>query len=300
MLASEEGCRRYLFSLRWPNGFKCPRCGGSKAWAIDGLMHCANCKQQTSVTAGTIFHRTHQPLRVWFRAIWWVTSQKTGVSALGLQRVLGLGSYRTAWTMLHKLRRAMVRSGRERLSGRVEVDEAFVGSPEPGRHGRRLGKKALVVVAAEEDGSGTGRIRMRCIPNGKAEHLHAFIAESIEPGSVIHTDGWQGYASLESLGYRHEVSEIVASRGSASDLLPRVHRAISLLKRWMLGTHQGSVSHEHLDYYLDEFVFRFNRRSSRHRGQLFHRLVQQAVTVDPVPYRALVHGSRNQRRNHNR
>ena len=200
MFATEEGCRRYLFGLRWPDGFRCPRCGSAKAWEVGQVMECAGCGHQASGTAGTIFHRSHQPLTVWFRAMWWVTSQKTGASALGLQRVLGMGSYKTAWMMLHKLRRAMVRPGRDRLAGRVEVDENFVGAPEKGRHGRRLGQKALVAVAAEEEGKGIGRIRMRRVPNGKAEHLHAFIEEAIEPGSVVHTDAWQGYASLESKG----------------------------------------------------------------------------------------------------
>ena len=256
-------------------------------------MECAGCGQQSSVTAGTLFHGTHQPLAVWFRAMWWVTSQKNGASALGLQRILGLGSYRTAWMMLHKLRRAMVRPGRDRLSGRVEVDETYLGAPEEGRHGRRVGKKALILVAAQEDGKGIGRIRMRLVKNAKAESLRPFVVDSVEPGSVVHTDAWQGYAGLEKKGYRREVTEIANTPGSASDLMPRVHRVVSLLKRWLLGTHQGAVSHAHLDYYLDEFTFRFNRRTSRHRGKLFYRLVQQAAQVDPVPYKNLVKNARS-------
>jgi transposase-like protein len=220
--------------------------------------------------------------------MWWVTSQKTGASALGLQGVLGLGSYKTTWMMLQKLRRAMVRPGRDRLSGRIEVDETYLGAPEKGRHGRRVGKKTLVVIAAQEDGKGIGRIRMRRVANGKAENLHPFITDSIEPGSVVHTDAWQGYAGLETKGYLHRVTEIANTPGSASDLLPRVHRVVSLLKRWLMGTHHGAVSHAHLDYYLDEFTFRFNRRTSRHRGKLFYRLVQQAAQVQPAPYRSLV------------
>ncbi len=201
--------------------------------------------------------------------MWWLTSQKNGASALGLQRVLGLGSYKTAWTWLHKLRRAMVRPGRDRLSGRVEVDETYLGGLEEGVRGRQTDAKALIVVAAEEDGAGIGRVRIRTIPNASGDSLMAFVGESIEPGSVVHTDGWLGYEPLEGDGYRHEVSYLEGQPARASKLLPRVHRVVSLVKRWILGTHQGAVSHEHLDSYLDEFAFRFNRRKSRSRGKLF-------------------------------
>jgi transposase-like protein len=240
------------------------------------------------VTAGTIFQDTHRPLTLWLRAMWWVTSQKNGASALGLQRVLGLGSYKTAWSWLHKLRRAMVRLGRDRLSGRVEVDETYLGSPEQGMAGRRTDKKALIVVAAQEDGKGIGRIRMKRVPDASADSLLPFVEASVEPGSVVHTDGWESYQGLKEKGYAHEVTILRRRKESASDLLPRVHRVVSLLKRWLLGTHQGAVGHDHLDYYLDEFTFRFNRRTSRHRGKLFFRLVQQAVQTEPVPYARLI------------
>jgi len=222
--------------------------------------------------------------------MWWLTSQKNGASALGLQRVLGLGSYKTAWSWLHKLRRAMVRPGRDRLSGRVEVDETYLGGLEEGVRGRQTDAKALIAIAVEEDGAGIGRVRMHTIPNASADSLTAFVGESIEVGSVVHTDGWLGYAPLEGYGYRHEVSFVEGQPASASELLPRVHLVVSLLKRWLLGTHQGAVSHEHLDYYLDEFTFRFNRRKSRNRGKLFYRLVQQAVAVQPTPYKSMVGG----------
>lgn len=228
------------------------------------------------------------PLTVWFRAIWWLTSQKTGASALGLQRVLGLGSYRTAWTWLHKLRRAMVRPGRDRLMGRIEVDETFLGGLEEGHRGRGQAQKALIVVAAEEDGPQIGRIRMRRIPDASARNLHAFVTESITPGSTVHTDGWAGYAALDVKGYRHEVTIRGPRPSAASKLMPRVHRVVSLLKRWLMGTHQGAVSHDYLDYYLDEFTFRFNRRTSRHRGKLFRRLLENAVRVEPVPGKNIV------------
>lgn len=287
--STEEACRAYLFRLRWPEGFRCPRCGGSKAWPFRSVrLECGDCGHQTSVTAGTIFQDTRKPLVLWFRTMWSVTSQKNGTSALGLRRVLGLGSYKTAWTWLHKLRRAMVRPGRDRLTGRIEVDETFVGGLEEGVRGRQTETKALVVIAAQEDGAGIGRIRMRRIANASAASLESFIAENIEPGSVIHTDGWPGYAGVAAKGYVHQVTVLTGKKQSASELLPLVHLVASLLKRWLLGTHQGAVSREHLDYYLEEFTFRFNRRNSKSRGKLFYRLVQQAVAVEPVPYKAMV------------
>src|ERR1035437_1464369 len=287
--ASEEACRDYLFALRWPEGFQCPACNHGKAWWTSRyLLHCAACGHQASVIAGTIFQDTHKPLRLWFRALWYVTSQKSGGSALGLQRILGLGSYHTAWAWLHKLRRAMVRPGRDRLSGRVEVDETYLGGPEGGARGRQTRNKALTVVAAQENGKGIGRIRMRRILDASAESLIAFVEESVEPGSAVHTDAWLGYEPLGTKGYIHELSFLHGNKRSPSELLPRVHRVVFLLKRWLMGTHHGAVSHEHLDYYLDEFTFRFNRRLARARGLLFYRLLQQAVEVDPVPYARLV------------
>jgi transposase-like protein len=237
---------------------------------------------------------------MWFQAIWWVTSQKPGVSALGLQASLGLGSYRTAWVWLHKLRRAMVRPGRDRLAGRVEVDETYFGGRSEGHEGRRKGNKTLIVIAAEEDGRKIGRIRMQRVPNASAKSLEAFIKGAVKPGSVIHTDGWYGYVGLKGLGYVHESTpqNRLDIPGAEDDLLPRAHRVASLLKRWVMGTHQGGVSHEHLDYYLDEFTFRFNRRTSQHRGKLFYRLMQQAVNVAPTKYGDLVKHVRE--RKHNR
>ena len=288
--ATEEACRAYLARLRWPDGFRCPRCGGGRSWTVRGVLHeCAACGYQTSVTAGTIFQDTRSPLPVWFRAMWWVTTQKNGASALGLQRVLGLKSYETAWAWLHKLRRAMVRPGRDLLAGRVEVDECYVGGLEAGLPGRLNLEKALVVVAAQEDGPGIGRIRMRQIVDASAQSLVPFVQDSVEPGSVIHTDGWLGYAPLEKKGYEHEITFLRGKKKTPSESMPRVHRVISLLKRWLMGTHQGAVSHKHLDYYLDEFTFRFNRRRSKSRGKLFFRLAQQAVAVEPIPLDRILH-----------
>ena len=220
--------------------------------------------------------------------MWAVTSQKTGTSALTLQQVLGLGSYQTAWTWLHKLRRAMVRPGRDRLAGDVEVDETYVGGLEDGLSGRGAQKKALIVVAAEDVGQRLGRIRLRRVPDASAKSLQGFIDDVVEPGSQVHTDGWTGYDRVQAHGYRHRITYLSEHPQPANELLPRVHLIASLLKRWLLGTHQGAGSPAHLDSYLDEFPFRFNRRRSRHRGMLFYRLAQQAVQVNPGPYMAMV------------
>ena len=294
---SEDVCREYLVQVRWPNGFVCPRCLGTKAWRRNrGLMVCASCDYEVSVTAGTVFEGTHKPLTMWFRAIWWVTSQKTGASALSLQRILGLGSYYTAWTWLHKLRRAMVRPGRDRISGTVEVDESYIGGKKSGKRGRGAAGKVLVVIIAEVEGTRIGRIRLRQVLDASAESLEDAIKQTVEPGSVVWTDGWNGYNGLDRLGYIHEVVREEADVGSS--LLPHCHRVASLLKRWMMGTHQGAISHEHLDYYLDEYTFRFNRRTSRHRGKLFYRLVQQAVAVEATPYKTMVKHVRGRRSKH--
>jgi|TARA_B100001971_G_C18128630_1_gene503540 transposase-like protein/ribosomal protein L37AE/L43A len=289
--SSESACRDYLISLRWPNGFSCERCGHEKCWAMaNGLYECSRCGFQNSITAGTIFQDTKKPLAIWFRAMWHITSQKYGTNALGLQRVLGLGSYRTAWTWLHKFRRAMVRPGRDLLSGEVQVDESYIGGKKPGKRGRGAEGKTLVLVAAEEDGLRIGRIRLHRIPDASAESIEAAIVAMISPGAGICTDGWGGYNGLNRLGYAHEVVRKEANVGE--DLLPLCHRVAGLLKRWLLGTLQGAVSHEHLEYYLDEYTFRFNRRTSRYRGKLFYRLVQQSVAVDPAPLKSMIKHAR--------
>jgi hypothetical protein len=235
------------------------------------------------VTAGTIFEGTRKPLRLWFQAVWYLTSQKNGVSALGLQRVLGIRSYQTAWTWLHKLRRAMVRPDRDLLSGDVEVDETFLGGPDRDVDGRAT-NKFLIAIAAEVRGEGIGRIRMAAIPDASADGLIPFITNSVALGSTIRTDGWSGYVPLPRHGYHHVAKSVRAARLPAHELMPRVHRVAALLKRWWLGTYHGAPAGWHLDYYLDEFTFRFNRRASRARGLLFYRLLQQAVNADPVPY----------------
>ena len=280
--SSEADCRAYLYEIRWPDGFVCPQCSHGKGWESNRELYvCASCGHQVSLTSGTVFHRTRKPLMLWFRAMWHVTNQKHGVSALGLQRALGLGSYRTAWTWLHKLRHAMVCPGRDRLHGVVEVDETYIGGARSGKRGRGAEGKTLVMIAVEDKGTGIGRIRLQQIEDASGQSLTDAIKATIEPGSNIRTDGWRGYNSLKQHGYSHEI----AGRGDCivgENLLPLAHRIASLLKRWLTGTHQGAVQPSHLDYYLDEYTFRFNRRTSRSRGKLFYRLVQQALMVDPV------------------
>ena len=252
------------------------------------MLLCRHCRAESRLTAGTILEGTRKPLRLWYRAMWQLTSQKYGANALGLQRVLGLGSYTTAWAWLHKLRRAMVRPGRDRLHGCVEVDESYVGGEEPGVRGRETIKKAIVAIAVEVEGNKSiGRVRLRHVPDVSGPSLQGFVTDVVDPGAIVHTDGWPSYAGLSTLGFEHHVTVISASPSPAHVLMPAVHRVASLLKRWLLGTLQGAVSVEHLPYYLDEFTFRFNRRASRARGMLFYRLVEQAVQIDHVTTKAL-------------
>lgn len=283
--SSEEACREYIYRLRWPEGFHCLHCHGKEAWMTKrGLYKCRKCGCHVSVTAGTIFHGSHKPLRLWFRAMWHITSQKYGANALGLQRVLGLGSYHTAWEWLHKLRRAMVRPGRDRLAGVIEVDETYLGGKQSGKRGRGAEGKALVVVAVEDTSgerkTGIGRIRLQRVADASATSLNAFMASYIKVGSTVRTDGWNGYNQLELQGYVHLIARSSSSVGDNE--LALCHRIVALFKRWLLGTYQGAVRPEHLDYYLDEYTFRFNRRASRSRGKLFYRLIQQAVQIEPI------------------
>jgi transposase-like protein len=292
---TEDSCMDYLVALRWPNGFSCPACGSPKMHRTKrGLFECKGCYRQTSITAGTLFHDTRKPLRLWFEAMWHITNQKYGANALGLQRILGLGSYHTAWRWLQKMRRAMVRPGRDNLSGLVEVDETYMGGERSGKRGRGADNKTLVAVAVEDKsetsktGKGIGRIRLQVIPDASAKSLETFIKTRIHVGSRIRTDGWLGYQGISDIGYNHIVADSMD--------LKIAHLTISLLKRWLLGTYQGAVSPAHLDYYLDEFTFRFNRRTSASRGKLFYRLVQQALVSGPVPGQSVA-GCRDRSKN---
>jgi len=282
---TEKTCREYLFKLKYKEGYKCEHCGCSGYWIVKGIVIvCQSCRRKYNLMAGTIFQDTHKPLSMWFRAIWWITSQKNGTSALGLQRILGIRSYKTAWTWLHKLRVAMVRPGRDKLKGTVEVDETFIGGKQTGKkRGRGTDNKVLVAIAIEIDGKKLGRVRFGVIPNSSSESLEGFLEKAVEKGSTVITDGWCGYSRVKKLGYRHKVSE-KRIKDTGDQMLPNAHLVISLLKRWIMGTLQGSLSEQHMEYYLDEYTFRFNRRTSVSRGKLFYRLVEQAAEIKPVIY----------------
>lgn len=300
--SSEDACLAYLEELRWPNGFICSSCGvASVPYRASRIrMMCKDCGHQSTVTAGTIFDKTRTPLRVWLAAAWYLTNQKQGVSALGLQRVLGLGSYQTAWAILHRLRRAMVRPDRERLRGTVEVDETYLAitdraQPQSAQGRKNNTTKVLVALAVEvREPMGFGRIRLRRIAADSQEFVVPFVQASVEPGAQLRTDGSAAYRSLAGLGYDHRRSVMLGAEDPAHVTLAGVHRVASLIKRWILGTHHGAVQPEHLDAYLDEFVFRFNRRTSRSRGMLFYRLLQQAVITDPVTYADIIVSDKEQ------
>jgi transposase-like protein len=281
----ERACWQYLIDIRWSEGYICPYCKSERYWLTSKhKIHCSDCEKGFSITSGTIFQDSKKPLLLWFHIMWWVVAQKTGASASNLKDFMGFGSDETAWHWLHKLRKAMVRQGREKLSGVVEVDEAYVGGEETGtgKQGRGAEKKSLVVVATECIDKKIGRVRFQIIPDASTENLLPFVECNIEHGSDVITDGWHGYNFLsKSENYNHKEKVITGSGKKANELLPHVHLVISLLKRWIYGTHQGKVSPKYLEYYLDEFAFRFNRKMSTYRGKLFYRLMQQAVTTPP-------------------
>src|SRR3954453_12976646 len=286
--SSDADCLDYLEWLRWPAGFLCPECGRGGWRLSDGRFECSGCGRRTSVTAGTIFDRTRTPLTVWFTACWQFAAAKDGISALSLQRSLEIGSYQTAWAMLHRLRSVLVRPGRERLTGVVEVDETYMGGEEPGlRGGRAKGKKLLVGIAVERhQPRGLGRCRMAVLPDAKTDTPRAFLADHVEEGATVITDGWQPYRAATAGRYVHQ-RQPGAGR-EANTTLPGVHRVASLAKRWLLDPPQVSADHAPLPIPLDEFVFRFNRRRSRRRGLVFYRVLDLAVAHQPLRYRDLV------------
>ena len=287
MFTTEEQCLDYLKELRFSNGYACRKCQHSEYWYNKrGILVCKSCKDELSITSGTIFHKSKLPLVIVFRALWWMVAQKNGVSAVGLQRVLGIGSYRTAWAWLHKFRRLMVFPDRNKLSGKIEVDETLVGGKKAGKRGRGAEGKSLVVIAIEIKEKGTGRVRMSLIPDASKKTLGKFITDNIETGSNLITDGWKGYTGISKKGYHHEIEDktkILEGEG----VLPNVHRIASLLKRWLLGTHQNYIGEAYLSYYLDEYTFRYNRRKSNSRGLLFQRLIEQGVLHKPVDYKSI-------------
>lgn len=287
MFTTEEQCLDYLKELRFPKGYSCQKCQHNEYWLNNrGIMVCKSCKNELSITSGTIFHRSKLPLVVIFRALWWMVAQKNGVSAVGIQRVLGLGSYRTAWVWLHKFRRIMVFPGRNKLSGKIEVDETLVGGKKAGKRGRGAEGKSLVVIAVEIMEKGTGRVRMSLVSDASKKSLGKFINENIETGSNLITDGWKGYTGISKKGYHHEIEDKTKML-DGEEILPNVHRIASLLKRWLLGTHQNYIGKGYLSYYLDEYTFRYNRRKSNSRGLLFQRLIEQGVLHKPVEYKSI-------------
>jgi transposase-like protein len=293
MFSTEEHCVDYLFKQRWADGFKCLKCGKTHYWKSNrDLYICTNCEHQHSITAGTIFHQTHKPLKYWFKAIWWFTTTKSGISATNLSRLLGI-SYPTAWAWLQKLKRCTVNPNREPLSGTVEVDEFYLGGKMSGKQGRGSENKHKVVVAVERRESDDpeidlshlmGRVRIAVIPDCSAENLTPFIKSNISFGSTLITDKWTGYTAELKKNYTHESYKFSENKS----VLDHVHRIASLVKRWFIGTLQGSKKPQHLQKYMDEYVFRFNRRNSESIGFKFFRLIQFAVDTKPITYNMII------------
>lgn len=305
---TDEACAAYLFRVRYPDGYACPECGSRKAWKVDDLwqMICDH-GHRVTVTSGTVMHRSRQPLTTWFYAAYLVSTLKPGISALQFQVQLGIGRYETAFQMLHKLRSALVDPEREPLKGEVEVDEAYIGGPEEGRPGRGAVDKAMIVVAVEvvrwtePEGSAkktkagkeqvrAGRCRISVIPDGQSVTLVPWVQRNVAPGSAVWTDGNAAYNPLTKLGYT--VEKVFASHHGikTGDYLPLVHLIISNLKRWLMGTHKGAVLNHHLQAYLNEFTFRFNRRYWR--GPAFLRVLGMAVERDDRPEYDTLYGVR--------
>jgi transposase-like protein len=299
--ATEEACQEYLAACRWPEGYMCPRCGNGQAYALTTRRHwqCTACRHQVSLTSGTILHNTKTPLTFWFWAAYLMTTDKRGLSATLLQHQLGLRRYETAWMMLHKLRRAMVNTAREQLHGEIEIDDTWIGGTQAGIRGSRQlkGRKAaLVIVAVEKRKSASGRIRMEVIPDFRAETLNNFIHRNVTPGSTIYTDGLKGFAGLEAIGFKHVPrSQPLRTelRKGAKSVVPLADRAIGNLKQWLLGTHHG-VSRHHLQVYLDEFVFRHNRRKQPMAS--FQTLLGLGSGRGPTDYETII-GAKDLRHN---
>jgi transposase-like protein len=292
---TDAKCRAYLVQARWPAGFCCTGCGHDQAWSHKKRLieECTACGKQHSILAGTIFEQTKTGLAKWFLAIYLVSASKGGISAMELQRQMGFGSYQTAWSWLHKIRRAMVRPERAPLSARVEADETYVGGPRPGTPGRGATGKIRVAGAVESGrgqarGRRLGRLRLAVVADVSANSLEGFLGQNVARPAAVATDGWSGYAGLAAAGYAHEPLNLSASWGDAALRLPAIHLVFGLAKRWLLGTHHGAVSAKHLPAYLDEFVFRFNRRTAKRLSHRFARVIEHAVQLPPTTYRTLV------------
>ena len=291
---TDEQCHRYLCDKRWPEGFCCRACGHRQAWRLGrrNIYECAACGQQHSLLKGTIFEQTKSGLARWCLAIYLVSASKGGISALELQRQMGLGSYQTAWTWLHKIGRAMVRPGRAALTAQVEADETYGGGAEPGKPGRGGGKsvvagasRAVVARPAAAAWAGSG---WRWCPTSRPRASRASLAGTPARPATVTTDGWAAYGGLAAAGYRHAPINLSASWGDAALRLPAIHLVFSLAKRWLLGTHHGAVQAKHLPASLDELVFRFNRRTAKSISHRFARVIEHAVQLPPTTYRTLV------------
>ena len=288
---SEQACRDYLANMKWPDGFHCRNCGHQEYWiSARGLYICTRCESPNSLTAGTVMHGTKKPLTHWFKAMWWFTTRKSGVNAINLKDLLGLGSYQTAWLWLHKLRRCTIREGRERLSGDVEVDEFVIGGQQPGKRGRGANGKTIVVAAVEKEDKKLGRIRLQVVPDYSGDVLEQCVTTNVRPGSTIISDGWKGYNFLDDSSYSH--NQVVAAHTAKKEsVLPGVHLVASLIKRLILGTFQGRFDPKHLQSYLDEYVFRFNRRRSRNIGKKFMRIAEQVTSSTKTTYKQIKAGA---------
>lgn len=288
MFATEDACLIFLEAVRWSKGFSCQSCQHIKFWQLGpGLRRCQSCRTKNYVRANSIFASSRLSLKIWFHAIWWFTAQKTGVNALNFQKNIGLGSYRSAWLLLHKIRNAMVHADRSLLQGEVEIDEAFIGGVRSGKRGRGAEGKELVIIAAECSGAKrVGRARIQRISNASAKSIESFILANVAKGATVHTDGWPSYNGLEQLGYIHLPK--VSTSVNPDELLPRVNIVTSLLKRWLLGTLHGRLDPKHMDQYFEEFLFRFNRRTSKVRGLLFQRVLENSIRVKPAPYKKII------------
>ena len=290
--SSEQACFEYLFKLRWPSGFICKKCGHGEYWHSSRRLYiCKKCEQQHSLIAGTVLQNSKKPITNWFKAMWWFTTRKSGVNAINLQDLLGLGSYETAWSWLQKLRGCTVRQGREKLSGKVEADEFYIGGQESGgKRGRAAEHKCAVAIAVEKKGRKLGRVRLQVIDDCSQDSLHDFIDNTVQEKSNVVTDGWNGYCGLDKKGYQHD-RELQKEFQDKDRVLPGAHLVISLVKRLILGTFQGRFHKKHLQRYLDEFVFRFNRRSVSFVGKKFMRIAEQVMSTAPLPYRLIIVGA---------
>lgn len=285
----DAACAAYLAAARWPEGFTCPSCAHRKAWQLETkafTYECSRCRRQTSVTAGTVMHGSKLGLSVWFWAAYLMATHSNGISALQLQKQLGLGSYKTAWLLCAKLRRAMVAPDRWPLAGLVEVDETTIScrsknDPPASGGGRSHQGKLLVAGAVEVHADRPGRLRLATINDFSADTLHAFLNSNLAAGATAKTDGWAAYAGAPEITHEPHVVGPMA----AHIVLPWVHRVFSNLKTWALGVYHG-LRRQHLQSYLDEFVFRFNRRRTRHAA--FSSLLGIAAATAPLTYKMLV------------